>query len=265
MRLHYEEGIKGYYSYNDQKRVESTTGVQAIFPITSTFHETDINFAAVDLLTNSNIDANQYATIDYFLKSVKLKTHFSNATNTPIQFWIYDVFNRQNMPPVATYGPSSPITAWTNGLAEQQDVGASATTPFATPFQSKQFTKLYQVAKVTKVTLGVGCDHVHHFKHSPNRKFNDQQNDAAQTNGFFQKTSHTQFIVLLGAIGDDTATELVVSYMPASLNYITYKQYELGCSADSYNVSNSGNNLSTTAVLQRMVENTPAPAGVVDA
>jgi len=268
-KLHFTDGYNAVYSYNNNTRFEGPPGVQSIHRVTETFHEADMSLVYTKLLDQAMIDANLYPSINFFLKSVKLKSHFSNPANIPITFWIYDVFYRSNMPPITTFGASNPVTAWASGLTEQQDTVNGAVIPYATPFTSRQFTKYFNVAKVTKVTLGPGCDHVHHFKHSPNRKFNDQQNDAMGTAGFYGNLSHQQFVVILGPIGNvATVTDGVapaVSYMKTDLNCITFKEYATGCSGSDYKSSYYVNNLSTSASLVRIVTDAPTAAGEVPA
>lgn len=211
-------GVKKLYA-NAVGMHDSTTGVQTNFTV-GTLSRADLNGI------KTNLDADlptefKYGTNDMkiFFGEVTSRLHLKNQTNHVACVVLYDLIPKRTSDNQVI---DTPVEAWTVGLT-QQGMSSYSTYPGNSPYESKEFTKRFIVAKSTRLYMEPGEQHEHVFVRRINRVFSSvlwDQTASQAGESVYGLTGYTM-VVVYGSIGHfDTDVPATVSYMPVRLDWI---------------------------------------------
>lgn len=239
-------GIKKLYN-NSVGQYNGTTGVQDQITV-GTLSRTDLNTIKTslegDLPAEFKPSTND---LKVFFGEQVSRLHMKNQTNHVACVVIYDIIPKRLLD---TSTLDSPKEAWDAGC-NQQGMTAYSTYPGNSPFESKEFTKRFQVVKSTRMYLEPGEQHEHVFVRRINRVYSSCLWDSKQASAgenIFGLTGYTM-VVAYGSIGhSNTDVPGSVSYMPVRIDYIhhTTNQFQYVGTTLKKTVLGT-NNISTTA------------------
>lgn len=137
-------------------QVAPGTGLQNSAIVGSIYNITDINAIFAALTGGQN---------KVIFKSQCTKILITNQTNAPSFVTLYSIMNRRDVPTADT-NYADPYQAWLHGSA----VGG-VTNLGTVPFDSQEFTTLYNVKRITRLNLALGETAEYFYQSEPQKVF----------------------------------------------------------------------------------------------
>lgn len=149
------------------------------------------------------------------LHKIRMKWEITNQTNNNVEFLLYNVVPRENMPQhLSGYNYSSPIAAWDlqntslTGTTTVYGPLPNKNTPGNTPFYSAAFCKNYIVKSVDRVQMSAGATHVHNVTIYVNKWFT--QTDVETSLNMLRNCSYTLVAVGRACATNDQTTNTLI-------------------------------------------------------
>lgn len=153
----------------------------------------------------------------------------TNQSNANQFLEIYEIVNRQDVQIQNTIA-QTPVDAW-GGTSESETITTNV--PGQTPFQTRAFTLLYKVLKITRYNLNPGESFEHIMNDHVNKPFDvyktqnisNQQTPPTANQGGFRGLTKWHMIVQWSAPYNDVTTKTQVSLGAGNVDYVFTKRF----------------------------------------
>lgn len=162
-----------------------------------------------------------------FIGYVKQKLTLRNQSNNLVRMCIYDITFKRFPFGTAT---DTPLEAWNKGMLDF-GVTDQSTYPYATPFRSPEFGKLFRVVRSTAVHMEPGQQHEHTVYKRINTLSTTDRIDNSVSNAFLPPYALFTLVTFVGAlVSDSTSTTAapIVSYGTGQLDAVVQIEVSSG-------------------------------------